>query len=659
MPRLYALFVGINEYQSPDVPDLRGAVADVLALAAVFEKRTAPSAFKPLVLLDGEATRDAIIDNGFRKHLGQAGSDDVALFYYCGHGSQERCPEVWHDIEPKKLNETILSCDARTQRDHAGQSARIYDIADKELSMLIHEIAERGAEVVIITDSCNSGGNTREVALDGEQRIRARHTAEEKRPPRQVSQYLPAVQERFTSERLQAEGAPTPRHVALAACQSSEKAIEISGATGARGIFSHTLEDALDKLGPSATYIDLVNAVRLRVKDRLMPESLVQVPDLYVSGGASVAQLFLAGQIGRVDIKVRANSAGEWWMTYGAIDGLPDVVSGGETSVAIYPVGAFDNGGAVEPLATGVVVAVQHDAAQLSIDSSAKPLDLQNEYIVRITRLGSPALDVIVDVPANADASVLATAQDIRKRLSSEHPMIALTDKPTRAAVIRAKVSGDEVHLCDASGAPFPGLTYAPNAVGLNQLGKDVDHLARWHRTRDLRPKGSALNDLARIDILPVGEKVAGVEPVFSPDTPPFPVADGTVTLRYTAASGARVKVRVTNTHAAPLYIAVVQLQDDLSASLSYYGSVPAMSSAYFDGGKAWRFKVPEWKGDGDSSLSIFKSIVATNPFNPERWSLPPLIGASGTSSRGGGADVDDEVVALWGTSSMRVKTVR
>ncbi|MHC5939395.1 hypothetical protein [Nostoc sp.] len=49
--------------------------------------------------------------NGFRKHLRNAKKDDVVLFYYSGHGSQELAPkEFWH-IEADRLDETLVCYD--------------------------------------------------------------------------------------------------------------------------------------------------------------------------------------------------------------------------------------------------------------------------------------------------------------------------------------------------------------------------------------------------------------------------------------------------------------------------------------------------------------------------------------------------------------------
>jgi uncharacterized caspase-like protein len=107
--KLYGLLVGINDYPSP-VPKLRGCLNDIEAFATYVQARADGKDFeKPdlLVLKDSEATRQAIID-GFEKHLCKAGKDDVALFYYSGHGAQARSPkEFWH-LEPRQPRERQL-----------------------------------------------------------------------------------------------------------------------------------------------------------------------------------------------------------------------------------------------------------------------------------------------------------------------------------------------------------------------------------------------------------------------------------------------------------------------------------------------------------------------------------------------------------------------
>ena len=124
MRTLYALLVGIDRYPEP-IPRLYGCVNDIKRMQEYLQGRHDDSAFRldlAAPLLDQQATRQAVIDE-FQNHLGKAMKGDVALFYYSGHGSQERAPkEFWH-LEPDKLDETIVCWDSRQPGHH--------DLADK------------------------------------------------------------------------------------------------------------------------------------------------------------------------------------------------------------------------------------------------------------------------------------------------------------------------------------------------------------------------------------------------------------------------------------------------------------------------------------------------------------------------------------------------
>jgi uncharacterized caspase-like protein len=158
---VYGLLVGIDDYPAP-VPPLRGCVNDITAVEQLLRERlAADQKLDTKVLKNAEATRQAVID-GFM-HLRNAGPDDVALFYYSGHGSQERTPpEFWY-LEPDRLDETLVCYDSRL--------ADNYDLADKELAKLIAAVAARGAHVLVILDSCHSGSGTRTTASAGVRRV--------------------------------------------------------------------------------------------------------------------------------------------------------------------------------------------------------------------------------------------------------------------------------------------------------------------------------------------------------------------------------------------------------------------------------------------------------------------------------------------------------
>ena len=146
---VYALLVAIDTYPQPVRP-LRGCTNDIARMEMFLRERITGERgeLKVRVLTNNEATRDAVIA-GFREHLALADQQDVALFYFSGHGSQEPAPkEFWH-VEPDHLNETLVCYDSRLP----GQ----YDLADKELAKLIAEVAERHPHIVVVLDSCPFG----------------------------------------------------------------------------------------------------------------------------------------------------------------------------------------------------------------------------------------------------------------------------------------------------------------------------------------------------------------------------------------------------------------------------------------------------------------------------------------------------------------------
>jgi uncharacterized caspase-like protein len=152
---IYALLVGIDDYAS-SVRKLRGCVNDIGHMKAFLEARIKLDTLKLKTLTNKEATRQAVIDN-FRSHLGQAGTEDVALFCYSGHGSQEQAPEEFWPLELDHLNETLVCYDSRLPES--------WNLADKELAKLIGEVANRQAHVVVVLDCCHSGSGTRRIEL--------------------------------------------------------------------------------------------------------------------------------------------------------------------------------------------------------------------------------------------------------------------------------------------------------------------------------------------------------------------------------------------------------------------------------------------------------------------------------------------------------------
>jgi hypothetical protein len=660
MPKLHALFVGINQYAA--VTPLHGCVEDITAIEALFRERVAADDLALRVLRDGEATRAAIIE-GFEQHLAAAGPGDFALFYYCGHGSQEPCPPEWLRLEPSGLNQTLLPVDART--------GDIFDLADKELTTLIHGVAERGAHVVTIFDSCHSGGVTRSSEEPSGEWV-PRMTSARRDRPRTLDDYLPATRTLYASERLATSGPPEPRHIAIAACQPNELAKEFPRhPPPRRGAFSQAFEEALRALGPTATYVDLVNAIRARVRDR----AAEQLPNLHVAPGASGTDVFLAGQAGRRDLTIDADGEGRWWLSAGAIDGLPSPDAGEVTEVALHARGSLDSGSAPPPpLATAVVDLVEHDRARLRIVSGSGELSTSLQYLGTITRLGgAPALLVTLDPAFDA-----AIAAPLREALLRRAGWFALAEAPGRAPTVSIRAEHDTAagaeqtfaQIIGVDGAPIQGLRFpleAPAAdaeesvraratARLAAVAAACQHLGRWYGTRDRANEGSSLNGQVQVELVPVtrGEKnVPDDRPAHQPE------ASGSVVLRYAQGEPPRVQFRIHNRSSQRLFVALLDLTNTFECAPLFSEWIPAGGTGYVRGGRGFSMQIPAWP-DANAPMATddLKIFAAVGDFDVQRWTLPALVGPSAGGDRAVVFD-DEEEAATWGTSLLHVEIRR
>ena len=434
MPRIYSLLVGINEYTA--VGALHGCVADITAVEALLRARVPADALEMRVLRNAEATRAAIID-GFRTHLTRATSGDIALFYFCGHGSQEKCPPEWLLLEPSGKNQTILPVDARV--------GEVFDIADKELSALIHEVAATGAQVVTLFDSCHSGGVTRDIEDEGDPNVGvARMTGATKGRARTLADYLDSARALHDPARIAADGPPEPSHIAIAACQHDQTAKEFpKQPTPRRGAFTLAFEEAVKALGPTATYLDLVNAIRTKVRDRAED----QLPSLAVAGSANGSTLFLGGQTGRRDLTVTADDKGGWWLSMGAVDGMPTPSGGALTEIAIYERGAFDAGKPSPTVMTQATVdQVLEDRSLLRMAAGAAPLDATKSYLGVVTRLSTLPLHVLVD---GDDSGVVARLRTALAANATWYSVVETAGKTVPTVTVR--VASGAINLLDVS----------------------------------------------------------------------------------------------------------------------------------------------------------------------------------------------------------------
>lgn len=148
----YALLVGIDDYPGTG-NDLRGPVEDARIMERALTERFGFAPENVVTLNDDEATRENIA-NGILQHLGQAGPDGVAVFFYSGHGMQ-----VGQNIgltgaldpEPAGEGDEALYIYGYDQESTA--------LLDEELGYLIETI-DAGRALVAV-DACFSGEITR------------------------------------------------------------------------------------------------------------------------------------------------------------------------------------------------------------------------------------------------------------------------------------------------------------------------------------------------------------------------------------------------------------------------------------------------------------------------------------------------------------------
>ena len=82
-----ALVIGIDDYRDKQIPDLRTAVRDARAVAALLRKRYGFTDVS--LLLDGQADGSGI-QRALRSLVARSGTDDAVLIYYAGHGDLDR-----------------------------------------------------------------------------------------------------------------------------------------------------------------------------------------------------------------------------------------------------------------------------------------------------------------------------------------------------------------------------------------------------------------------------------------------------------------------------------------------------------------------------------------------------------------------------------------
>ncbi|WP_315789843.1 caspase family protein [Fischerella sp. JS2] len=663
---IYALLVGIDEYDPasiPPIPSLRGCVNDISAVESYLRERVAGDrewnlvepTNQPWILLNQNATRQAIID-GFRQHLCNADSEDVVLFYYAGHGAQQKSPQEFWSLEPDHLDETLVCYDSRT--------ATSRDLADKEIAYLLSQVAQKNPHVVVILDCCHSGSGTRDIEVN----VRQAPTDYRDRP---LSSYIFAEDNLNFVEELPASRSldkkftgvvlPKGRHVMLSACRDYEQAKEYKAEDGkSRGAFSYFLLQTLEKTNGNITYRDLARNLNALISGKLKEQS----PQIDTTDPQELNQPFLGGAIqerSHYFTLTYSENENSWIIDAGAVHGIPKTTNGGDTLLAIFPAGTpveqlgdLRNAGGEARLTQ---VLPQRSKVEI-IDGSDRLLE-NTSYWAVITSLPLPPLKVYIDGQATGVELARQTlahtgslyVQQVATPEDADYHLLA--DKNQYWIVLPASKRPVV--------APIPEQStqagYMPYFA--NKAVQRLEHIARWQNILQLKsPATSRIQpDDIKMEIIVLSgrqESNSGAE----------------MRLEYTNDNGEWtppiIQLRLTNNSDKTLYCNVLNLTENYGVELPFFPEkssirlAPTSSensvsvTSFTDLG----FVIPdEFLAQGITEYKdILKLIVSTSEFDASLLEQDGLNPPSTKRSIGGRSVLESLMQETGDRNAVRVK---
>ncbi|MEO1451055.1 MAG: caspase family protein, partial [Bacteroidota bacterium] len=542
---VYALFVGIDKYLPP-VPALDGCVNDMRAMRDFVAKRTQETgvSLHMEVLENEQATRLNILKK-FESHLTQAGPDDVALFYFSGHGSQENAHEIFWDIEEDKKNETLVCYDSRL--------ADGMDLADKEVATMLDVVARKNPHILVIADCCNSGGISRDLS-NGKNRSLNEGVHQTREVPlrtRPLDSYiLPASMQKdravldlnaqpMSSQLL----IPDARHVSLSAAQPFQLAKETHLGGTPRGVFTYSLIEVLEKAVGPISYSDLMRKVDVLVNKR----TTLQDPYFLATVQEDRNLTFLGGATTKSGNYYALHHDREkgWEMDAGSIQGLIGPSGEESTILAVYP----------EDATEAELKQARHSLGKvriteiLSSSSVVEPLpgtDLlpQNGYKARVDSLPLTGIEVAIKGAIEHGVNLAKVAMG---QLPDAQVYLKLVDDPMEAEyhltasdaqeyVISRKSDNDDQALVEQ----VKGFTKDSAEQAINMLV----HIGKWERFLTLTNPGSSIpTSSVRVDVYHASE-----DRIIEPTT-------SGIRLTYSGDNGrARFRIKLVNTSSQKLY---------------------------------------------------------------------------------------------------------
>ncbi|MGD1703661.1 caspase family protein [Dapis sp. BLCC M229] len=575
--KIYALLVGIDQY-APDseVPTLKGCENDIKAIEAYLKDQIAGEweLFEPRILTNEQATRQGIID-GFQEYLCQAGTNDIVLFYYSGHGGQQKTPEELLHLDPDNLNETLVCYDSR--------SPGGYDLADKELKYLLAKVAEKEPRVIVIFDCCHAGAGTRSI----DPSVLGTRLAPEDTRDRPLSSFIFAQDEKFknlllTSSEVDKKktGLDLPRgkHILLAACRDYQYSKEYKGDDGEpRGVFSYSLLQSLQQTNGRLSYSDLARNVAALVKGKVQDQD----PQLEATNPEDLKESFLGDAIPErpfyftltYNTKPKEKS---WEIDGGALQGIPKTSKSAKetTLLAIFPVGSTPDDLKEISKAVGEakVTKVLTAKSKVEITPTQGNLDENQSYWAVITSLPIEKLKVYIEGNLTEEEGINLVKQALEEINSGQKSLYVEQVEDSTEANCTLLVDKGQYLITQGKTpvvAPIPKKPgYSKNAA--TEAIEALEAIARWTNILNLKSAKSSIKPTdVEMEIIKYGYEDEEGEITVASDSDKSLSTGSEYYLEYKYENGEWkrpvIKLKLTNHSNQKLYCAVLLLSSDYS----------------------------------------------------------------------------------------------
>ncbi len=573
---IYALLVGIDSYIG-SVPKLEGCVNDIIAIENYLTERIDRNKYQIKIkkLFNEQATRKAIID-GYEQHLTQAGSNDIALFYYSGHGGQEKAPEAFRDLEPDGLNETLVCYDSR--------SSGKQDLADKELRYLLAQLAKKNPRITVILDCCHSGSGTRNIP----QGVRM---APQDDRPRALDSFIFYKDENFLKtlanpsdgidEKKKKTGLDLPRgrHILLASCRDYQYAKEYKGDDGeTRGAFSYFLLKSLEQTNGSLSYLDLARNIEALVQGKVQD----QVPQIEATNPEDLKESFLGDAIAErpfyFTLSYSNNSQDRGWeIDGGVLQGIPKSSSDNETTLlAIFPIRSTpdDLKQVSKALGEAKVTKVLTAKSKVEISQIQADLDENQSYWAVVTSFPIELLKVYIEDNLT-EANGITWAKQALETINSGQKSLYIkqVENPTEADYNLLVDNGQYWITQDEK----PVVAPIPEQPGYNENSakeviRGLEAIARWTNILNLKSSKSSIksNDI-EMEIIKYGyeDEEGNITPYEDSDRVLSKASEHCLEYKYEDKEWKRpvIKIKLTNHSQQKLFCGLLLLSSDYSVA--------------------------------------------------------------------------------------------